>query len=105
MTRTSGSRPSMTSIAEFRACAKFIEAMSEPHFLALAAQMLRHDLVDVGEHRRRTGAAPAADDADRLRLFDGGEHCLLGFGRQLRMTLGRPLPDADQMLFQPFDRI
>src|SRR4051812_31582404 len=73
--------------------------------LALAAQVRRHVLVDVLEHRGDRRDVPVEQRAVALRLLLRGG--VLGLELLLRrgVPLLRPRADADKVALQPFDRV
>src|SRR5918999_6513186 len=118
---TFGSRPSITSIAERNACTMVMEvraaacgvpgstftsaAILDLRGLVLPAQVLRHLLVDVLEHRgdRRDVAVEQRAVALGLLLRRRGPGPELGL--RLLVLVLRPGADGNEMRFQPLDRI
>src|SRR5277367_918370 len=76
-----------------------------PQLLALLAQMARHLLVDLLEHCRRARLRPVMQGAVALGLLGGVENLGVDFGLHLPMALLAPRADADEVDFQPLDRI
>src|SRR5215468_1422934 len=130
---TRGSRPSITSIAEFSACTMFIRAMrstlvrawrgavcvlrrrgarlgalpleQRAHLLALALQIRRHVAEHVVEHGERVEERTLRQRSVRLGLLPAGRDVRFELLVQLRMALLGPLPERDQVLLETCDRI
>src|ERR1700733_1201741 len=73
--------------------------------LALLAQMTRHLLVDLLEHRRRARLRAVVEGAGALGLLRGVENFCVALRLHLSVALLAPGADADEMDFQPLDRI
>src|SRR5665213_210151 len=105
-TSTSGSRPSITSMAEFSAWIMFIRAMRlHPHLLALLSQVPGHLLEHVLEHRRHAGTRAAGEGAVALGLLAGRAHRLGELLFQRRVLVVRPRSQRHQVAREPRDRI
>src|SRR5580704_19370581 len=77
----------------------------DPRFLALTAQMRRHLLVDVLEHRLDAEMRSGIERAEFLRLAVGVAHFGDQLGLGLLVALLGPFAELNQMLRQPVDRV
>src|SRR3984885_6047172 len=73
--------------------------------LALLAQMTRHLLVDLLEHRRRARLRAIMQRAVALGLLGGVEDLGVDLRLHLPMALVAPGADADEVNLQPLNRI
>src|SRR3984885_8685963 len=73
--------------------------------LALLAQMTRHLLVDLLEHRRRARLRAIMQRAVALGLLRGVENFRVDLSLHLSVALRAPGADANEVNLQPLDRI
>src|ERR1700730_3946554 len=78
---------------------------SHSELLALLAQMARHLLIDLLEHRRRARPRPGRQRAMTFGLFGRVENLGVDLGLHLPVSLFAPGPDPDEMDLEPLDRI
>src|SRR5450631_442585 len=106
---TAGLRPSMMSMAEFKAWIMFMFAMASTslraHLGTLALEILRHLLEYVLEHQIGVELWTLAHGAEGDRLLPTRGHQRIEFSRQGLMTLLGPFAHGDQMLLQSLDGI
>src|SRR5689334_10897236 len=109
MTTTDGSRSISTCIAELRAWIMFIFAMRSGllfgELRSLAAQMLRHVVIDVVEHGERIRARSFVQRAVRARFLPGLRDVLLALRDERPLLLLAPFAQRDEMILQPIDGI
>src|SRR3954451_7443527 len=95
----------MTAIASRMASIIVRRGMLGTRLLALAAQMRRRLGVDALEHVPRRGPGAGMKRPVRLGLLLGGDHLVEDLRLALLVALIGPDAAADQVVFEPKDRI